>query len=364
MTTTLDPRPRSDGETAPPSVGAPKRSACLTRLPVLILYPCSTCNCRCQMCDIWQVAARDLLDPAWVASEAPQWRAMGVQRVVLSGGEPLMHPRLAELARPLTEAGIGITLLTTGLLLRRYAPVVAAFADDIIVSLDGPPAVHDRIRNVPKAFARLADGVAALRDVAPAVAVSARCTVQRANYRHLPETVTTAVDLGLDGISFLAVDVASEAFNRPGGWAEGRRAEVALGSEDLPRLRATLERMATVHAASFASGFIAETPAKLARLLLDHFTALSGEGEWPPAQCNAPWVSAVVEADGTLRPCFFHQPIGRWTGGSLAEVVNGSQAVEFRANLDVASNPVCVQCVCRLNLVEAGAGQEGGGAVL
>ena len=44
----------------------------------------------------------------------------------------------------------------------REARPVARFVDDVIVSLDGPPEVHDRIRNVPRAFARLAEGVATL----------------------------------------------------------------------------------------------------------------------------------------------------------------------------------------------------------
>ena len=66
--------------------------------------------------------------------------------------------------------------------------------------------------------------------------------------------------------------------------------------------------------------------------------------------CNAPWVSAVMEADGTVRPCFFHKPIGRVDSATtLFDVVNGPEAIAFRAALDVATNPVCQRCVCSLN---------------
>jgi hypothetical protein len=35
-------------------------------------------------------------------------------------------------------------------------------------------------------------------------------------------------------------------------------------------------------------------------------------------RCNAPWVSAVVETDGAVRPCFFQQAIGNLADGTLA----------------------------------------------
>ncbi|HYM11884.1 MAG TPA: SPASM domain-containing protein, partial [Bryobacterales bacterium] len=65
-------------------------------------------------------------------------------------------------------------------------------------------------------------------------------------------------------------------------------------------------------------------------------------------RCNAPWVSAVVESDGTVRPCFFHQPVGSVRGRGLREVLNSPQAVEFRRSLDVSTNPICRRCVCSL----------------
>jgi radical SAM protein with 4Fe4S-binding SPASM domain len=61
-------------------------------------------------------------------------------------------------------------------------------------------------------------------------------------------------------------------------------------------------------------------------------------------------VSAVVEPDGAVRPCFFHRPIGYLRGGStLEQVVNGPEAIAFRSGLDIATNPICRSCVCSLN---------------
>ena len=63
------------------------------------------------------------------------------------------------------------------------------------------------------------------------------------------------------------------------------------------------------------SGFVLENPDKLRRIV-HHFRAHLGLAEPVAPRCNAPWVSAVIESDGTVRPCFFHEPIGNATGRS------------------------------------------------
>jgi MoaA/NifB/PqqE/SkfB family radical SAM enzyme len=341
--TVLAPRPEPGLQEA----AALPRLDPVTRLPILILYPHSRCNCRCLMCDIWRDRSRQEISAADVAGWLAEWRSLGVRRVVLSGGEALLHSHLWDLCGLLKDGGIGITVLTTGLLLARDADPLSFYCDDVVVSLDGPREVHDRIRNVPRAYDRLAEGIAALRAAGPDVTISGRCTVQRENFRHLRATVAAARELGLDRLSFLAADVTSEAFNRPGGWAGERVSEVALRREDLPLLAAELDSLDPAH------GFIAESPEKLRRRLLQHFAALLGEGDFAPVDCNAPWVSAVVEADGTVRPCFFQPPLGNLReSGSLDALLNSPEAIAWRRGLDTRRDEICRRCVCSLSLRE------------
>lgn len=322
-------------------------------LPVLVLFPHNRCNCRCVMCDIWRIREGQEISPDEIEMRLDEFVRLGVEQVVLSGGEPLMHSDLAAFAAPLRRAGIRITLLSSGLALEAAAGRLTQIADDLIVSLDGPRTVHDAIRRVRGAFDRLAEGVSAARRAAgPGFRITARSTVQRANAFHLDETVEAAREIGLDAISFLAVDVSTTAFNRPeGGKPRDPAASLELAREDLPEFAASLEALISDRAEDFRSGFIVESPEKLRRTLLRYFTAVAGAGEFEAAPCNAPWVSAVVETDGTVRPCFFHEPIGNLReAGSLVDVLNSPRAIEFRRTLDVRSDPVCRRCVCRLNL--------------
>jgi MoaA/NifB/PqqE/SkfB family radical SAM enzyme len=242
-----------------------------------------------------------------------------------------------------------VTLLSTGLLLGRHAPGIVRWCDDVIVSLDGDRDVHDAIRNVPGAFDRLAAGVRAIRALGPGTWIGSRCVVQRSNHRHLPDTIEAARLLGLNQISFLAADVSSEAFNRPEPWGGERVAQIGLDPDEARDFADRMEQLITRFERDIATGFIAETPDKLRRIAR-HFLALHGLDRLPPPACNAPWVSAVVEADGTVRPCFFHKPLGNVHEAPLDRILNSDSAVAFRRSLDVRTDGTCRTCVCTLRL--------------
>ena len=84
--------------------------------------------------------------------------------------------------------------------------------------------------------------------------------------------------------------------------------------------------------------------------IAQYYLALNGRGEFPPIRCNAPWVSAVIEADGAVRPCFFHPAYGSLRDDSFDHIVNSPDAHAFRRGLDPTTNPVCRRCVCTLKL--------------
>jgi Fe-coproporphyrin III synthase len=319
----------------------------LLTLPILVLNAHSRCNCRCVMCDIWKREEATEITAARLAKHRESLRRLKVEWVVLTGGEPLMHSDLQALCMFFRDLGVRITLLTTGLLLARRAVDVADLFDDVIVSVDGPQAIHDAIRRVRGSFDLIGEGVVALRRLRPEMRITARTTVQKANHVYLRQIVRSAMKLGLDGISFLAADVTSEAFNRPLAWPEPRQSEVALSIDEINAVAKEVEALIEEFASEIRQRYIAESPEKLRRIV-SHFRAQVGLSSPQSPQCNAPWVSAVIEADGRVRPCFFHSAIGNLQDGTLEDAINGESGRNFRAQLDVAKNPVCQRCVCSL----------------
>jgi len=317
-------------------------------LPVLVVHAHSSCNCRCIMCDIWKTQEGRAIRKADLEPHLASIRRLGVRWVVFSGGEPLMNAELPVLCKVLHAENIRLTLLTTGLLLQKCASAVAEGFDDVIVSLDGPPKIHDEIRRVERAFELLEAGVKAVREQRPEMRITARTTVQKANHCHLRETVHAARRVNLSGISFLAADLTSSAFNRPRLWSTSRQEEIGLTLLELGALESEIEALIQETSRESECGFIAETPQKLRRIARQFRVHLGLKtGESPI--CNAPWVSAVIETDGTVRPCFFHEAIGNLRDGSLESIINGEAGRAFRENLDIAKNAICQRCVCSLH---------------
>ena len=319
-------------------------------LPIVILMPHSACNCKCVMCDIWkdnknlkQLTEND------ITGLLASLKKFGTREVVMSGGEALLNPNFFRLCEILHQQDIKISLLSTGLSLKKNADQILNWIDNVIVSLDGNEEVHDRIRNIPNAFQKLREGVQFIKSIDPKFRITARTVIHKLNFRIWNLIIDSAKNMGLDQISFLPADVSSHAFNREVLWNEARQHEILVEKHELSELSVVTDMIIEKYTEDFASHFIAESPVKF-RKIYDYYAAFHNLNPFPYKKCNAPWVSTVIEADGTVRPCFFHEPIGNIRDSSLEEILNKKDSVKFRKDLDIGSNSTCVKCVCYLNL--------------
>lgn len=315
------------------------------------------------MCDIWKDLGIREISMRQLERHLSSLKDLKVQWVVFSGGEPLLHSNIFALAALLRSVGIRVTLLSSGQLLSDFATQLAEHTDDTILSLDGPEPVHDVIRRVKGAFRSLVRGIEEVRGRRASYPFSCRTTVQRENYRHLRETLRAAKSMGVESISFLAADVTSTAFNRPNPWSQTKQRSIVIPEDGISAFEEEVENLIQEHAPDIESGFLRESPSKLRRLVL-HARAQHNQLQPVAPRCNAPWISAVVEADGTVRPCFFHRSIGNVHDHSLADILNSQEALRFREQLDIQSDPICQRCVCSLYLegrmlpMSAGPGTE------
>ena len=103
------------------------------------------CNMRCRYCmprevfgpDFPFLPRADILSYEEIDRLAGLFISLGVQKIRLSGGEPLLRKNLPELISMLALHGVEIAMTTNGVLLPRYAPALtAAGLDRVTVSLD------------------------------------------------------------------------------------------------------------------------------------------------------------------------------------------------------------------------------------
>jgi Fe-coproporphyrin III synthase len=317
-------------------------AAQLHRLPLVTLYLSERCNSRCVTCDYWRHGRADM-NLAAVRRLLPSLAELQTQVALLSGGEPLLNAQWADIAQLLRAHGLKLWLLTSGLSLAKHAWRAAQLFDAITVSLDGTnPETYAAIRGL-NAFDKVCEGIRAASTAGAALGV--RVTVQRANFRQLPEFVGLAQALGARQVSFVAVDVANpHAFGRSDAFGT----DLALREEDLPVLQALLERLESERAAEFHSGLIADSPRKLRRIH-QYFSAVCGLGPYPKARCNVFDYSVVIGATGRVDPCFFIAgPPEPLEDGDLTHVLNGDSMVGLRAAIRSGQRRECERCVCSL----------------
>ena len=322
------------------------RSDKITSLPIAVIMPHGACNCKCVMCDIWK-GNKDAkqLEEEDIVNILESLRILDTKLIAMSGGEALLNRNFFRFCEIIKKEGIKISLLSTGLTIGRNAENIIKWVDEVIVSVDGDELRHDEIRNIPGAFQKVKEGISIIKTLKPDFPIKARCVIHNLNFKHWDKIIIAAKELGVDQISFLPADVTSHAFNREMAWDQIRQSDVLIKEEELGILEAVLDNLNKLFANEFSTRFIAESPEKLYKIY-QYYAAHHGLMPFPYKKCNAPWVSTVIEADGTVRPCFFLESMGNIKNQSLIDILNSERGINTRKELDMDTNPTCIKCVC------------------
>ena len=168
-----------------PTPVAPKRAP---PGPVVIWNLIRRCNLACQHC--YSISADvdfagELTTPEIFAT-MDDLRAFGVPVLILSGGEPLLHPDIDAIAARAKAMGFYVGLSTNGTLIDdAMLPRIAQIGYDYVgISLDGIEATHDRFRRKAGAYAASLTALRLCRDAGLKVGV--RFTLTQDNAHDLP----------------------------------------------------------------------------------------------------------------------------------------------------------------------------------
>ncbi|MSQ01846.1 MAG: radical SAM protein [Myxococcales bacterium] len=111
------------------------------------------CNLRCSFCDLWDRPENVPTELALALLD--ESAAIGTRVLVLTGGEPLLHPGLTDIVRRARSLGMAVNVTTNGTLVDRHLERLAgAGLTSMSFSIDGLPETHDRLRGQVGAHAR------------------------------------------------------------------------------------------------------------------------------------------------------------------------------------------------------------------
>jgi radical SAM protein with 4Fe4S-binding SPASM domain len=323
------------------------------------------CNLRCRMCGQWgergtyrdaapEVLRQELDLPCLrrLVDEAAAWGAM----VYLWGGEPFLYRDIIPLIEHIKRRRLICAINTNGTHLERdAAALVEAGVDNLLISVDGPEAVHDAVRGRPGVFRQVVKGIQAVaemkvrrRRAKPLLTLTA--TVSETNVDHLEAVYALGEKVGADFVGLVFSTFTDERrglayqrlvnrhFGTPGlSWRGFVSDKTAI---DCARLAQTVDRVQSARH-SFATYFIPDLrPSDVCAYYRDM------DETFGRRRCLVPWVRADVLPNGDVYPCidFPDVIVGNVREESLSAIWNGPRYRAFRRLVRRGLLPICHRC--------------------
>jgi MoaA/NifB/PqqE/SkfB family radical SAM enzyme len=331
----------------------------------LTVFVTGRCNARCRHCFHWREVAAGVEGPALedLTALAESCARMGpLLWVSFGGGEPFLRRDLAEVARAFGRHGLRhLAIPTNGLVEERQAEVVARILAEnpdiylsVGVSFDGPPAIHDAIRQVPGGHARSSAAVLALRrqreglprEQAERLGVGLLVTVTKENQDVLARHVEELVDeLAPDNVTV--------------NLARGDALERALLDVDPDRYAevvATKRRLMEAGRLPYFDFPLARLAVARDRLMYEHVERVARGDRSRHLPCTAGTLSAVVFEDGNVHPCeILGRSIGnlREVGWDLERLWNSARAQGLRREIEATRCTCTWECAAADNVLFA-----------
>jgi MoaA/NifB/PqqE/SkfB family radical SAM enzyme len=112
------------------------------------LNPTDNCNMRCIMCNQWRETKTNELNLQEWKDLLRQLRDLGITKVGLNGGEPLLRKEIIDIVSEISRLGMSPAIITSGFLLdqEKLDALIDAGLKHITVSIDGVADEYEKIR--------------------------------------------------------------------------------------------------------------------------------------------------------------------------------------------------------------------------
>lgn len=324
------------------------------------------CNLRCEMCGLWGFGGiwkkfdKEALS---VELSVEQLRAFLEQvapfrpMVLLTGGEPMLYSRWAEVAAAARSHGLRVAMSTNATLLAEHAEAAVELLDVLEISLDGFGHIHNLVRKNSKAYEKVMEGIEAVErarqkgKATPYLNLS--FTINNVNFRSILEFVDfleaqpfpfhRLTIRHLESITREAMQAHAEVLKEEFGRSESvfrgylYPVEPELKRSVYLQLRELLKRR--LH----RQGRVVFEPP----LSLEEAKAFYEDSNFLPARyqkCFSPWLGASLLPNGELWICPDY-PVGKITEESFLSLWNAPRSQAFRERLlKKGLFPACRTC--------------------
>lgn len=325
----------------------------------LTLFVTGRCNLRCRHCFHWKEVAAGVAGPSAIQVDqlAASCARMGpLLWVSFGGGEPFLRRDLPALARSFGSRGLRhLAIPTNGLVEERQHDAVAQILREnadlflsVAISFDGPPPIHDAIRQVAGGHARSMASLRALKEQRASLPADQRA---RLGLGILVTLTSENQDTLAPHLEELVRDLAPD--NVTLNLARGTAMEEQLLNVDLARYRelvATKARLVASGALPYFDFPLAKLAVARDSAMYEHVARVASGDRSSHLPCTAASLSAVIFENGSVQPC---EILGRELGNlndvdwDLERLWSSEQARELRQHIERT------RCACTWECAQA-----------
>jgi MoaA/NifB/PqqE/SkfB family radical SAM enzyme len=333
----------------------------------IILGVNNVCNLHCKMCDVGthykesnfydhMVGAKPVNMPLELVTRVIDQTAELYPNAKLGYAftEPSVYPYLVESLEYADSKGLFTSMTTNALMLTKQADALCkAGLDEIIISLDGPPVIHNAIRGNKHSFEKAMEGIEKLMSnpAGKRPRISVFCAITEWNIGHLSEFASLFKHIPLKEMGFMhtvfTTDAMAQIHNNRFGKnypsSASNMKEINLEQYDLEKLFEETHLLKTTHY-PFPVTFSPEITSyeKLAEFYREPEKKIG-------KICGDAFENLMVKSDGTVIPSHsrcYKISAGNLYERTLKELWNADPIVAFRKDLLKAGGlfPACTRC--------------------
>ncbi|MCK5475604.1 MAG: radical SAM protein [Candidatus Pacebacteria bacterium] len=327
----------------------------------------STCNARCKMCDVGQKVTSSQFYQHMIGSGENRELSMEKLKelvdevkefnplIAVISTEPLLYRDLFKFSKYVVDNGLEIQITTNGLLLENFASdIIQSGIQNLYISIDGPPAVHNEIRGVPGIFEKAIAGIKKIQELKketnsnfPRLFVN--YTISPLNYWTLYDFLEEVKSLELDNIVFSHLNFVNgemaEKHNRLYKTILGEATSSCVSMIDPTKIKIDVLAEQIKLVKEKYGKLCSFSPDLDINQLYDFYNV--PEKIIAQKRCIVMWNSTQIMADGSVIPMTrcFKICLGNINDNDFKEIWNGAKMKTFRRKMKkIKLTPACTRC--------------------
>lgn len=279
------------------------------------------CNLKCKMCEYTTGTQNaDAITTEEIKDLISQARDLGLERLELSGGEPMVKKDIYDIIHHSKSIGVkDIVMMTNGVLIGEdeAKKLVEAGLDAVVFSLEGNEELNDDIRG-KGSFAKTVNAIKILQNYDSISCIRVNITLNKLNYSTTLDFIKYLVeDLNIKSISI-------NPYNAFMFGPENKYVEtLKITDDDMEKVKEALEEII----AYVKSKDIDFSHENYLRKFIDFF---KGEKLFPLYGCDAPLNSCAIDITGGVHACWGDKELsGNIREMPLKKIVSGKHYLEF-----------------------------------